>query len=94
MLNHFAVQHAEPGERKGVDLDHGVLAELDEADIEIGHQRLDLQACPSIGVSTMSCCPVVTTWPTVVTASCWATPSDRRIKLRVRARRAVALASD
>ena len=30
-------------ERKGVDLDHRVLAGLDEADIEIGHERLDLK---------------------------------------------------
>ena len=29
--------------REGVDLDHRVLAGLDEADIEVGHQRLDLK---------------------------------------------------
>ena len=30
---------------KSVDLDHRLLAGLDEADIEIGHERLDLEAC-------------------------------------------------
>ena len=43
MLHHLAVQHAEAREREGVDLDRGLLAELDEADVEIGDQRLDLQ---------------------------------------------------
>ena len=42
-VDDLAVQRAEAGEREGVDLDHRVLAGLDEADIEIGDQRLDLK---------------------------------------------------
>jgi len=42
-LDDLAVQHAETGKGKGVDLDHGRLAELDEADVEIGDERLDLE---------------------------------------------------
>ena len=42
-IDHLAVQRAEASEREGVDLDHRVLAGLDEADIEVGHQHLDLK---------------------------------------------------
>ena len=42
-LDDLAVQRAEAGEGEGVDLDHGVLAGLDEADVEIGDERLDLK---------------------------------------------------
>ena len=42
-LDDLAVQHAEAGEGEGVDLDHRRLAELDEADVEIGDERLDLK---------------------------------------------------
>jgi len=63
------VESPEAGERERVDLDDRLLARPDEANIEIGDQRLDLKFAP-LGVSTMSCCPVVTTWPTVVTAIC------------------------
>ena len=40
----LAVEHAEPGEREGVNLDRDILAELDEADVGVSDQRLDLQA--------------------------------------------------
>src|SRR3984957_1925541 len=39
----LAVESAEAGEREGVNLDHRVLAGLDETDIEIRHKRFDLK---------------------------------------------------
>ena len=40
---HLAVENAVPGEIEGVDLDLGVLAGTDEADVAVGHHRLDLE---------------------------------------------------